>query len=719
MLASSAQFHLPENLQHYRVDACILNTSLLSVYQAWDSKLLRAVSMHILRQQPLHPEIPSSPVILGSNDQDTLYLQRARQAAALQHTAFIRIHALEEFDHQLILITEAVKGESFASWIQQHAGQRAIALKQVIHLASAIQEAHAAGLVVGDLRSANLLMDNAGVVRVPSLSLVLHQTTNAHRSDLTDGSHDDLRHDVFALGLLLFEMMTGQMPDLSRTSLQDAAFPWPEKLPQDLRELIVAMTDLQQEQGLSCQQVAERCRHLLSQDSSSSSAAQLDLRHLQQEFLHQELQRSQRQRLGYWGMIAVLMVLIVGVGGWQLKPHFPQLIKYLTPYSESNEMAQAARNLTEYTYKTDAKLLDAAEAHLKKVLERNPEHAAAAAYMSILYLSKYNAEKRDEIWFQKAKASAQQAMALNAELAMSLIANARILQWHHRLEEALAMIVRARRLDPENLLSWHTNVSILLEMRRFSEAIPLAMQGANQFPLDRYLLDLQAGMYVSQKKYAEAERVLQKSLQRQPDSPLAYSLLAECLTAQERNADALQVIQQGLQVRPNANLYGALANAKFRVGEYADAADAFAQAVSSDKGIAGSYLRWFEYAEALMWVAGREPDAKRAYQRSLELLDIRFNRSPDDETLLSIKCMIMARLNDFSQARVLARRTMALQSEDPYVHFWLAYTFELLHEREQALAEVKLSKHFGIPMRMLDTHPGLRDLRADPRYAQL
>lgn len=120
-----------------------------------------------------------------------------------------------------------------------------------------------------------------------------------------------------------------------------------------------------------------------------------------------------------------------------------------------------------------------------------------------------------------------------------------------------------------------------------------------------------------------------------------------------------------------------------------------------------------------MLVAGRESDAKRAYQRSLELLDIRFNRSPDDETLLSIKSMIMARLNDFSQARVLAKRTMALQSEDPYVHFWLAYTFELLHDREQALAEVKLSKHFGIPMRMLDTHPGLRDLRADSRYAGL
>ena len=100
-------------------------------------------------------------------------------------------------------------------------------------------------------------------------------------------------------------------------------------------------------------------------------------------------------------------------------------------------------------------------------------------------------------------------------------------------------------------------------------------------------------------------------------------------------------------------------------------------------------------------------------------MDIRFNRSPDDETLLSIKSMIMARLNDFPQATTLANRTIARKSEDPYVHFWLAYTFELLQQREQALAELKLSKHFGIPNQMLETHPGLRSLREDPRFASL
>ncbi|MFZ6819595.1 tetratricopeptide repeat protein [Undibacterium sp. Ji22W] len=707
MFSSPAHLQLPENLQHYRIDACLLDVGLLSVYQIWDSKLHRAVQMHVIRQFEVGP---ASLPLAESDHLNSIYLQQARKAASLQHPAFIRIHALEEFNQQLILITEAVSGIDLMSWIQQHGGQKEFALRHLAQLAAALQEAHAVGLAHGDLRSANLLVDNVGAVRVPIVGLVLHQS-------ITTPDHD-LSHDVFSLGLLLYEMMAARRPDLSSIPLQDTHFPWPESISPDLRELILSMTAPVLGQRISCQQVVEQCRVLLATEFSSASTILLNAGNLKLN-LPPERQPTQPRRARHILLTGLLVLLVVGGVTWQLNSYWPKAIRYLTPYSESKEMTQAAGNLVEYTYRTDAKRLDSAQAHLTKVLERTPDHAGAAAYMSILYLSKYSAEKRDEIWFQKAKASAQQAMMLDGELAISLLANARILQWHHRLEDALAMTARARDLDPDNLLVWHTQVSVLLEMRRFSEAIPLAEKGANKFPQDRYLLDLQAGMYLSQKKFVEAESVLRNSLQRQPDSPLAYSLLAECLTSQQRDADALQVIQQGLQVRPNANLYGALANAKFRTGDYAAAADAFAQAVSPDKGIAGSYLRWFEYAESLMWVPGRESAAIQAYQRALELLDIRLSRSPDDETLLSTKSVIMVRLADIEQAKLLARRAIARHSEDPYVHFWLAFTFELLQDREQSLNEIRLAKQFGLPLIMIETHPGLKALRSDHRYAGL
>ncbi|GGX13850.1 tetratricopeptide repeat protein [Undibacterium macrobrachii] len=711
MVPSTFEFRLPDSLQHYRLDVRISDSDLFSVYQAWDSKLQRTVLIHAIRY------MAAGSISDGASDDHSLnllYLQRARQVAALQHPAFSRIHALEEFDRYFILITEAIQGKSLVDLVQRSALDTELALKYVRHLATALHEAHAVGLVHGNLHNANLVQDNLGMLRMSSIEFVLHQSIDLRIDGLPECSPSDPRRDVYSLGLLLLALVTGRFSHPAQVSPQDMALSWPDKLPQEIRKLIVDMTTQQAEQFLTSQQVIERCSQILSEYFHSTTSSAINLPKLKQD-----LQEMRNQRRRHTLAITALLVVLTGVGIWQLPTYFPKLISYLTPFSESNELAQAARDLTEYTYKTDAKLLDAAEAHLQKILQRNSEHAAAVAYTSILYLSKYNAEKRDEIWFQKAKAGAQRAMTLNGELAISLIAQAKVLQWHHRLDEALDLSSRARKLDPDNLLAWHSQVSVLLEMRQFSEAIPLAMEGANKFPRDRYLLDLQGGMYLSQKKFNEAEAVLNTSLQRQPDSPLAYSLLAECLTLQERNVEALRVIQQGLQVRPNVNLYSALANAKFRAGEYADAAAAFSQTVSRDKGVAGSYLRWFEYAESLMWVEGRENDAVQAYQRALELLDIRFSRSPDDATLLSIKSMIMARLNDFPQATTLANRTIARKSEDPYVHFWLAYTFELLQQREQALAELKLSKHFGIPNQMLETHPGLRSLREDPRFASL
>lgn len=713
MAPSTFEFRLPDSLQHYRLDVCISDSDLFSVYQAWDSKLQRTVLIHAIRYSAV---CSTSDGASDDHSLNLLYLRRARQVAALQHPAFSRIHALEEFDRYFILITEAIQGKSLLDLVQRSALDTELALKYVRHLATALHEAHAVGLIHGNLHNAHLVQDNLGMLRISSIEFVLHQPIDLRIDGLSYCSSSDPQRDVYSLGLLLLALVTGGSSHPAQVSPQDMALFWPDKLPQEIRELIVDMTTQQAEQFLACQQVVERCSQILSEyfHSTTTSSSTINLPKLKQD-----LQGMRNQGRRHNLMMIVLLVVLTGVGLWQLPAYFPKLISYLTPYSESNELAQAARDLTENTYKTDAKLLDTAEEHLQKILQHNSEHAAAVAYTSILYLSKYNAEKRDEIWFQKAKAGAQRAMTLNGELAISLIAQAKVLQWHHRLDEALDLSSRARKLEPDNLLAWHSQVSVLLEMRHFSEAIPLAMEGASKFTRDRYLLDLQGGMYLSQKKFNEAEAALNTSLQRQPDSPLAYSLLAECLTMQERNAEALRVIQQGLQVRPNANLYSALANAKFRAGEYADAAAAFAQTVSRDKGVAGSYLRWFEYAESLMWVDGRESDAVQAYQRALELLDIRLSRSPEDATLLSIKTMIMVRLNNFSQAELLANRTIARRSEDPYVHFWLAYTFELLKQREQALAELKLSKHFGIPNQMLETHPGLRSLRADPRYASL
>jgi len=471
------------------------------------------------------------------------------------------------------------------------------------------------------------------------------------------------------------------------------------------------MTDRDAGKRISSAQVVTEIKSLTANDPLSNSSASLDL-----AVLREQIAKRDQQRRRNLVVMFVLLLGLSGIGAWQSKLYWPQIAKAIKPYSESREMEQGIALLTQHMYRPDLSKLDAASEHFMNVLERTPEHAAAVAYMSIVYLSRYHAEKRDEIWLQKAKASAQQAMNLNPDLAISLVADAKILHWHHKLDLALEAADKALVLEPKNLFAWHTKMSSLFESNRYGEAIAWAEQGAKIFPEDRFLLDMKGGTHLAQHDYKLAETALRMSLTRQPDSANGYALLAHAIELQGGAQEALQVIQQGLQVRPNAYLYATLGNIKFKQQDFEAAAAAFANAASPERGVTGSYFRWFELAEALTWVPGREKEGIAAYEKAKKLLEIRLNRSPDDEVLISEMSMILARLGDFSQAKVLALQALKIAPDHPERLFFAGLTFELIGQRELALDAILKAKKRGFSLQRIETHPILRGLRSDSRY---
>ena len=705
--------------KHYELRLCLSTSPSTQVYEAWDTQLQRKVVIKRISH--------------AGNSHEAL-LREARLAASLKHAAFVKIHALEEQADSLYIVMEMVQGISLKKWIQEHHGKERAAIGHVLHLAAAMQEAHALGLVYGDIKPSNLIVDASGKLRILNFGLASHQALPSEAMpDLMDPNSSvaymaperftapvaTAASDVFALGTIWYEMLHGALPHAGVTGLalvaaqvQIAAsqWRWSDKLPAEQKNLILAMT-CEASQRISAAQVVQDIKLLTDADPLSNSSASLSVSALQEQ-----LKKSASQRR--WRLAAMYLLTAVLVGGiaWQSKPYWPQIVKAIKPYSESREMEQGISFLTRYMYKPEAADLDAASEHFMTVLERTPEHAAAVAYMSLVYLSRYHAEKRDEIWLQKAKASAQQAMKLNPNLAISQVANAKILHWHHKLDLALEAADKALVLEPKNLFAWHTKMSSLFESNRFDEAIAWAEQGANIFPEDRFLLDLKGGTHLAQHDYKLAETALRMSLKRQPDSANGYALLAQAIELQGRAQEALQVIQQGLQVRPNAYLYATLGNIKFKQEDFAGAAAAFANAASPERGVTGSYFRWFELAEALMWVPGREKEGLAAYEQARKLLEIRLNRSPDDEVLLVEMSMILARLGDSSQANTLAMQALKIAPDQPDRLFFAGLTFELIGQRERAVEAILKAKKLGFSQQRIETHPILKSLRNDPRY---
>ena len=91
-----------EAFKHYEIRHCIDANTLSPVYEAWDTKLHRVVA--IKRLSNLGGEFDA-------------VLKQARTAAGLMHAAFVKIHALEEVDHDIYIVMEMVQGQTFGQWM--------------------------------------------------------------------------------------------------------------------------------------------------------------------------------------------------------------------------------------------------------------------------------------------------------------------------------------------------------------------------------------------------------------------------------------------------------------------------------------------------------------------------------------------------------------------------------------------------------------------------
>jgi serine/threonine protein kinase len=270
----------------YRLDELVAEGGFAQVYRAYDTELQRTVAVKIPK-----------PSKLGSKDD---FLAEARRVARLKHDSIVPVHDVGVEGDTCFIVTEYVEGGSLADKLVSGRIPREQALRWVSEIADALEYAHLNSVIHRDVKPANILIDHHGRAKLadfgiahsanktgsfaPSLGTLRYMSP-----EQLEGKPSDHRSDLYSLGVVLYEALTGRIPYsssepnvLRKEIVLGKPSDWPSDIPADVQQI--------------CQKALSKSPH---QRHASAAHFAAELRRM----------NGGRQETIWWPWIALLVVI--------------------------------------------------------------------------------------------------------------------------------------------------------------------------------------------------------------------------------------------------------------------------------------------------------------------------------------------------------------------------------------------------------------------------
>ena len=203
-----------KTISHYKILEKLGEGGMGVVYKARDTKLDRTVALKFL-----------APHVIGGDEEQSRLIREAKSAAALNHPNICTIHEIDKAEGRTFIAMECIEGQSLKDRVESGPLALEEAMDIAVQIAGGLGQAHEKGIIHRDIKPANILVTLAGQAKIMDFGLakslggtLLTQSgttigTVAYMSpEQARGGEVDARTDIWSLGAVLYEMVTGERP---------------------------------------------------------------------------------------------------------------------------------------------------------------------------------------------------------------------------------------------------------------------------------------------------------------------------------------------------------------------------------------------------------------------------------------------------------------------------------------------------------------------------